>query len=176
MLADGFFRTFPQLEGLRFTHAWGGLIDTCTRFTAFYGTAMGGRVGYALGFTGLGVAATRFAGDVVLDLLDGLGHPAHAAGDGAHETAAVPARAVPVGWASRPPPAPWRALTPTAAARTSGSRRWTGWASASTPEAPTSVVPVTPWLLLDYGDVISLPYDDQVGAEVARLLDLTRRH
>jgi putative hydrolase of the HAD superfamily len=31
---------------------------------------------------------------------------------------------------------------------------------------------VTPWLLLDYGDVISLPYDEQVGAEVARLLGL----
>ncbi len=31
---------------------------------------------------------------------------------------------------------------------------------------------MTPWLLLDYGDVISLPYDEQVGAEVARLLDL----
>jgi putative hydrolase of the HAD superfamily len=31
---------------------------------------------------------------------------------------------------------------------------------------------VTPWLLLDYGDVISLPYDEEVGAEVARLLDL----
>jgi glycine/D-amino acid oxidase-like deaminating enzyme len=75
VLADGFFGTFPQLEGLRFTHAWGGLIDTCTRFTAFYGTSLGGRVGYALGFTGLGVAATRFAGDVVLDLLDGLDTP-----------------------------------------------------------------------------------------------------
>jgi glycine/D-amino acid oxidase-like deaminating enzyme len=71
VLADGFFRTFPQLEGLRFSHAWGGVIDTCTRFTAFYGTALGGRVGYALGFTGLGVAATRFAGDVLLDLLAG---------------------------------------------------------------------------------------------------------
>ena len=71
MLADGFFRTFPQLEGLRFTHAWGGLIDTCTRFTAFYGTAVEGRVAYALGFTGLGVAATRFAGEVLLDLLAG---------------------------------------------------------------------------------------------------------
>jgi glycine/D-amino acid oxidase-like deaminating enzyme len=75
VLADGFFRTFPQLEGLAFTHAWGGLIDTCTRFTAFYGTAMDGRVGYALGFTGLGVAATRFAGDVVLDLLAGADTP-----------------------------------------------------------------------------------------------------
>ncbi len=72
LLADQFFATFPQLEGLNFTHAWGGVIDTCTRFTAFYGTAMRGRVGYALGFTGLGVGATRFAGDVVLDLLGGL--------------------------------------------------------------------------------------------------------
>ena len=70
-LASGFFETFPQLEGLRFTHAWGGVIDTCTRFTAFYGLALSGRVGYALGFTGLGVGATRFAGDVLLDLLAG---------------------------------------------------------------------------------------------------------
>ncbi len=75
VLADGFFRTFPQLEGLSFTHAWGGLIDTCTRFTAFYGTAMDGRVGYALGFTGLGVGATRFAGEVLLDLLGGADTP-----------------------------------------------------------------------------------------------------
>ncbi len=71
VLAGNFFTTFPQLEGLRFSHAWGGVIDTCTRFTAFYGTAMAGRVGYALGFTGLGVGATRFAADVVLDLLAG---------------------------------------------------------------------------------------------------------
>ncbi|MDQ6642717.1 MAG: FAD-binding oxidoreductase [Actinomycetota bacterium] len=74
-LARGFFTTFPQLEGLRFTHAWGGVIDTCTRFTAFYGTALGARVGYALGFTGLGVGATRFAGDVLLDLLAGADTP-----------------------------------------------------------------------------------------------------
>jgi glycine/D-amino acid oxidase-like deaminating enzyme len=71
VLAGNFLTTFPQLEGLRFSHGWGGVIDTCTRFTAFYGTALSGRVAYALGFTGLGVAATRFAGDVVLDLLSG---------------------------------------------------------------------------------------------------------
>jgi len=74
-LANNFFTTFPQLAGLGFTHAWGGVIDTCTRFAAFYGTALGGRVGYALGFTGLGVGATRFAGDVLLDLLGGLDTP-----------------------------------------------------------------------------------------------------
>ncbi len=71
LLAEHFFTTFPQLAGVRFTHRWGGVIDTSSRFAAFYGTAHDGRVGYALGFTGLGVAATRFAADVVLDLLDG---------------------------------------------------------------------------------------------------------
>ena len=39
-LAAHFFATFPQLEGLRFTHRWGGAIDTCTRFCAFFGTAL----------------------------------------------------------------------------------------------------------------------------------------
>lgn len=71
LLAAHFFETFPQLEGLRFTHRWGGVIDTCTRFTAFYGTAYAERVAFALGYTGLGVAATRFGADVMLDLLDG---------------------------------------------------------------------------------------------------------
>ncbi|GHD73772.1 NAD(P)/FAD-dependent oxidoreductase [Vogesella fluminis] len=71
-LAGHFFTTFPQLEGLRFSHRWGGAIDTSTRFCAFFGTAHGGRVAYAAGFTGLGVGATRFAGNVLLDRLEGL--------------------------------------------------------------------------------------------------------
>ncbi|NYG06751.1 glycine/D-amino acid oxidase-like deaminating enzyme [Phycicoccus badiiscoriae] len=70
-LAGHFFDTFPQLEGLRFSHQWGGAIDTCTRFCAFYGTAHRGRVAYAAGFTGLGVGATRFGAQVMLDLLGG---------------------------------------------------------------------------------------------------------
>ncbi|MFI5914295.1 NAD(P)/FAD-dependent oxidoreductase [Dactylosporangium sp. NPDC051541] len=70
-LAAQFFATFPQLDGLRFTHAWGGAIDTCTRFSAFFGTAHRGRVAYAAGFTGLGVGATRFGAEVMLDLLAG---------------------------------------------------------------------------------------------------------
>jgi len=71
MLAKHFFTTFPQLEGLHFTHRWGGVIDTSTRFCAFFGTAHAGKVGYALGYTGLGVGATRFGADVMLDLLYG---------------------------------------------------------------------------------------------------------
>jgi hypothetical protein len=47
------------------------VIDTCTRFSAFFGTAHRGRVVYSAGFTGLGVGATRFAGQVMLDLLSG---------------------------------------------------------------------------------------------------------
>ncbi|MFT4263545.1 MAG: FAD-dependent oxidoreductase [Nocardioides sp.] len=71
LLAEQFFETFPQLAGLRFTHRWAGVIDTCTRFSAFFGTAYAGTVAYALGYTGLGVAATRFGAQVMLDLLSG---------------------------------------------------------------------------------------------------------
>jgi glycine/D-amino acid oxidase-like deaminating enzyme len=71
MLARHFFTTFPQLEGLRFTHAWGGAIDTSTRFFAFQRTALDGKLAYSLGYTGLGVAASRFGAQVMLDLLDG---------------------------------------------------------------------------------------------------------
>ncbi len=71
LLARHFFETFPQLEDVRFSHRWGGVIDTCTRFSAFFGTAYAGRVAYALGYTGLGVGATRFGADVMLDLLQG---------------------------------------------------------------------------------------------------------
>jgi glycine/D-amino acid oxidase-like deaminating enzyme len=70
-LSQHFFTTFPQLEGIRFTHRWGGAIDTCSRFSVFFGTAHRGRVAYATGYTGLGVASSRFGARVALDLLDG---------------------------------------------------------------------------------------------------------
>jgi glycine/D-amino acid oxidase-like deaminating enzyme len=70
LLSRQFFETFPQLEGLRFSHRWGGAIDTCTRFCAFFGTGYAGRAAYALGYTGLGVGASRFGAEVMLDLLD----------------------------------------------------------------------------------------------------------
>jgi glycine/D-amino acid oxidase-like deaminating enzyme len=63
-------KTFPQLAGLKFTHAWGGAIDTCTRFSPFWGTAHQGKAAYVMGYTGLGVASTRFGALVMLDLLD----------------------------------------------------------------------------------------------------------
>jgi len=71
MLAAHFRETFPQLDGVRFSHAWGGAIDTCTRFCPFWATGHGGRVGYVGGYTGLGVGATRFGARVLLDVLAG---------------------------------------------------------------------------------------------------------
>jgi len=70
-LAEHFLQTFPQLAGIRFSHGWGGAIDTCSRFSAFWGTAHAGRVGYVAGYTGLGVGASRFGAAAMLDLLDG---------------------------------------------------------------------------------------------------------
>ena len=72
MLAEHFLQTFPQLEGIRFSHRWGGAIATTTRFTATWGTAHGGRLAWVSGYTGLGVAASRFGARVALDLVDGL--------------------------------------------------------------------------------------------------------
>lgn len=71
-LAAAFLETFPQLRGIKFTHGWGGAIDTCSRFSPFWGRAFRGRVAYVLGYTGLGVGSTRFGAQVMLDLLDGV--------------------------------------------------------------------------------------------------------
>jgi glycine/D-amino acid oxidase-like deaminating enzyme len=71
VLAEHFADTFPALAGLRFTHKWGGAIDVCSRFSGFFGTAHRGRLAYAAGYTGLGVGATRFGANVMLDLLAG---------------------------------------------------------------------------------------------------------
>lgn len=70
-LAANFAATFPQLEGIRFTHRWAGAIDTCSRFCVTFGRALGGRAAYAVGYTGLGLAATRFGARVALDLVHG---------------------------------------------------------------------------------------------------------
>ena len=66
-LAAQFMEAFPQLEGIRFTHAWGGAIDTTTRFSVTFGEALGGRVHYALGYTGLGVGSSRWAAGILRD-------------------------------------------------------------------------------------------------------------
>ncbi len=70
-LAEHFFATFPQLEELDFSHRWGGPIGTTSRFTCSWGTKYDGRLVWVGGYTGLGVAASRFGARVALDLVDG---------------------------------------------------------------------------------------------------------
>ncbi len=72
LLADHFFSTFPQLEGLRFSHKWAGPIGTTTRFTATWGRSHDDDLVWVGGYTGLGVGASRFGAQVALDLVDGI--------------------------------------------------------------------------------------------------------
>ncbi|MDX6245740.1 MAG: hypothetical protein QOE76_3463 [Frankiales bacterium] len=69
VLARNFAAMFPALAGLRFPYRWGGAIATTSRFTVTFGSRHDGRLVYALGYTGLGVGASRFAGQVLADLL-----------------------------------------------------------------------------------------------------------
>ena len=71
LLVEHLTQTFPATAEVGISHSWGGAIDTCSRFSPFWGTASGGRVGYVAGYTGLGVGASRFGAAVMLDLVDG---------------------------------------------------------------------------------------------------------
>jgi glycine/D-amino acid oxidase-like deaminating enzyme len=70
-LSEHFHQTFPELEGIRFSHGWGGAIDTCSRFAPFWGRAHAGKTAFVAGYTGLGVGSSRFGARVMLDLLSG---------------------------------------------------------------------------------------------------------
>ncbi|MCV9967847.1 FAD-binding oxidoreductase [Pararhizobium sp. BT-229] len=70
-LAAAFFDTFPQLEGVRFTHAWSGPIDLSTRMAVHFQRYHAGKVVYAGGYSGFGVSASRFGARIALDILDG---------------------------------------------------------------------------------------------------------
>ncbi len=69
MLETQFRAAFPQLADLRFPYRWGGAIDTTSRFTVTFGQGLGGRLTYALGYTGLGVGASRWAGGIIRDFI-----------------------------------------------------------------------------------------------------------
>jgi glycine/D-amino acid oxidase-like deaminating enzyme len=75
LLARNFRRTFPQLDDVPFERWWGGPIATTTRFTVTFGDTLGGRAVWALGYTGLGVATSRFAARVLTDKLLDPGSP-----------------------------------------------------------------------------------------------------
>ena len=132
-LAELFVETFPQLEDVRFTHSWAGAIDTCSRFCAFFDRSHEGRVVSASGYTGLGVGASRFGAQVMLDLLSG---------EDTELTTLRFVRSKPLPFPPEPIRSPasdspggrWRRPTATAAGAISGFGHWTEWAWASTPD------------------------------------------
>ncbi len=62
-----FLTTFPQLGRVRFTHHWGGPISVTSRFLPRIGSLDGGRVHYAYGYSGHGVAPAHTAGRILRD-------------------------------------------------------------------------------------------------------------
>jgi len=68
-LAKEFFEKFPQLVDVKFSNKWGGIIATSTRFCMVPGVAYDGRLAWSVGYTGHGVAASRFGARVGIELL-----------------------------------------------------------------------------------------------------------
>lgn len=66
-----FLATFPQLGDVRFTHHWGGPIAITSRFVPRIGRFDGGRIHYAFGYSGHGVAPAHTAGRILRDLVLG---------------------------------------------------------------------------------------------------------
>jgi glycine/D-amino acid oxidase-like deaminating enzyme len=63
------FRTlFPMLADVRLTDAWGGPIDVSSDHLPRFGSLRGGRVHYAVGFSGNGVGPSHLAGRVLAAL------------------------------------------------------------------------------------------------------------
>ncbi len=104
--------TFPQLDGVRISHTWGGPIATTTRFCLTAGTRWNDRVGWCVGYTGLGVGASRFGAAVALDLL---------AGRRTERTELGLVRTAPVPWP--PEPIRWAGITLTRRAIARADRR-----------------------------------------------------
>ena len=75
-LAGAFFRTFPQLEDVRFTHAWSGPIALTTRMAVHFQRYYGDKAIYAGGYSGFGISGSRFGARIGLAMLDGAQDPA----------------------------------------------------------------------------------------------------
>lgn len=68
-LAQAFYRTFPQLADVSFSHAWGGPIDYCSRGSVFAKPYLGGKAVFVAGYTGFGIGASRFGARMGLNML-----------------------------------------------------------------------------------------------------------
>lgn len=74
-LAGAFFNTFPQLDDVRFSHAWSGPIALTTRMAVHFQRCYGDKAIYAGGYSGFGVSGSRFGARIGLAMLDGLDKP-----------------------------------------------------------------------------------------------------
>ncbi len=68
-LAKEFFEVFPQLDDVKFSHKWGGIIASSTRFCMVPGVAYNGRMAWSVGYTGNGVGPSRFGARIGIELL-----------------------------------------------------------------------------------------------------------
>jgi glycine/D-amino acid oxidase-like deaminating enzyme len=64
-------RLFPQLEGRRITHAWGGPIDVSPSHIPQIGSLPDAPIHFAFGYTGNGVGPTNLAGRTLASLAQG---------------------------------------------------------------------------------------------------------
>ncbi|GIU85038.1 MAG: hypothetical protein KatS3mg008_1813 [Acidimicrobiales bacterium] len=74
-LIASFRQTFPQLRDVRFTHHWGGPVGITVRFVPLFGSLVGGRLHYGLGYNGHGVAPSHLGGKILRDLVLGADSP-----------------------------------------------------------------------------------------------------
>lgn len=74
-LVGAFLKTFPQLEGIKISHAWSGPIALTTRKAVHFQQYHDGQMIYVGGYSGFGVSSTRFGSRIALAILDDLDIP-----------------------------------------------------------------------------------------------------
>ncbi|MEH6576538.1 MAG: FAD-dependent oxidoreductase [Amphritea sp.] len=74
-LGESFFNTFPQLDDVRFGHAWSGPIALTTRMAVHFQRYYDDKMVYAGGYSGFGVSTSRFGARVGLEILNGANAP-----------------------------------------------------------------------------------------------------
>ena len=74
-LVSDLYRMFPMLAGIKISHAWSGPIALTTRMTMHYQYFHGSKMIYTGGYSGFGVAASRFAARIALAIVDDVDIP-----------------------------------------------------------------------------------------------------
>ncbi len=128
--ARGLLWLFPQLEGIRFTHAWGGPIDQTPTFVPFYRTLPPGNIHAGLGYSGHGLTQTYVGGHILASTVLGIDDRWTSLAVNRPETAYAP-----------PEPLRWAAVQASAVALQRGDERQDageprGWLTGIVADAP----------------------------------------